>query len=155
MPHKQALIALLVLLTASLALACSDDGSGNNGGDPTLGPTLGAIIEGDTLTAIRVADGASGEFVTDGVFDVRVVGDDVTVDNSHLTVYQLTPEGDGFRTSIVAGSGPGALAEGVTQRPGQLLDFTFDLGQGEYYVLLNTDSLSVWTMTVTGVSGVP
>jgi len=150
MPHKQALLALLVLLAASLALACSDDGD-----DGGASPTMGTSIEGDTLTAVRVGDGISTVFLTDGVFDVRVVGDDVTVDNTRLIVFQLTPEGDGFRTAIVTGSGPKALAEGVTQRPGQILDLTFDIGAGEYYVLLKTESASVWTMTVKGVSGTP
>ena len=97
----------------------------------------------------------SGAFLTDGVFDVRVTGDDVTVDNSRLIVYQSTPQENGFRTAIVTGSGPKAVAEGVTQRPGSILDLTFNIGQGEYYVLLKTDSTSVWTMTVTGVSGLP
>ena len=72
-----------------------------------------------------------------------------------LIVFQLTPQGNGFRTAIVTGSGPKALANGVTQRPGPLLDLTFDIGQGEYYVLLKTESASVWTMTVKGVSGLP
>ena len=124
MPHKQVLAALLVLLAAFVAFACSSDG--DNGG---ASPTLGARLEGDTLTTIRVGDGNSNSFLTDGVFDVRVVGDDVTVDNSRLIVFRLTPEGDGFRTAIVTGSGPKALAEGVTQRPGQILDLTFDIGQ--------------------------
>ena len=141
MPHKQALIILLVLLAASLAFACSDDGTPPDG------------LVGDTLTVSRTGDGVSGAFVTDGVFDVRVVGDNVTVDNSRLIVFQLTPEENGFRTAIVTGSGPKALAEGVTQRPGPVLDLTFDIGQGEYYVLLKTESTSVWTMTVKGVSG--
>ncbi len=148
MRYRPPLITLLVLLAASLAFACSDDGD-----DLGADPTLGASLEGDTLTVSRVGDGVSGAFVTDGVFDVRVVGNDVTVDNSHLIVFQLTPQGNGFRTAIVAGSGPKAVAEGVTQRPGPILDLTFDIGQGEYYVLLKTDSVSVWTMTVKGVSG--
>ena len=136
MPHKQALITLLLLLTASLAFACS-------GGD----------VAADTITVSRTGDGVSGAFLTNGLFDVRVVGDDVTTDNSRLIVYQLTPQGTGFRTAIVTGSGPKAVAEGVTQRPGPVLDLTFDIGQGEYYVLLKTESESIWTMTVKGVSG--
>ncbi len=150
MPHKQALLAFLVLLAASLALACSDDGGSN---DPTATPRAG--ISGDTLTVSRAGNGVSGAFITDGAFDVLVVGDDVTVDNSRLVIFRLTPEGNGFRTAIVTGSGPKALAEGVTQRPGQLLDLTFDIGAGEYYVLLKTESASAWTMTVKGVSGTP
>ena len=54
------------------------------------------------------------------------------------------------------GQGLAASAGGVgAQRPGPVLDLTFDLGQGEYYVLLKTESESLWTMTVKGVSGVP
>ncbi len=150
MPYRTPLLALLLLLALSLALACNSEGD-DGGADPTRG----ASLEGDTLTAIGVGDGISGGFVTDGVFDVRVVGNDVTVDNSRLIVYQLTQEEDGFRTAIVTGSGPKAVAEGVTQRPGPLLDLTFDIGQGEYYVLLKTDSTSPWTMTVKGISGLP
>lgn len=150
MPHKQAFIPLLVFVATFVALAC---GSTTPGPSPT--PALGASIEGDTLTAIRVGDGISNVFLTEGVFDVRVVGNDVTVDNSRLIVFQLTSEGNGFRTAIVTGSGPKAIAEGVTQRPGPILDLTFDIGQGEYYVLLKTESTSVWTMTVKGVSGTP
>ena len=142
MPYRTPLITLLLLLTALLAFACSDDA-----------PQLGLV--GDTITISSTGDGISGSFVTDGVFDVRVVGDNVTVDNSRLIVYQLTQEEDGFRTAIVTGSGPKALAEGVTQRPGSILDLTFNIGQGEYYVLLKTDSANVWTMTVTGVAGLP
>ena len=144
MRYQPPLIALLVILAASLAFACSGDGGTQPDG-----------LVGDTLTVSRTGDGVSGAFVTDGVFDVRVVGDDVTVDNSRLIVYQLTSQENGFRTAIVAGSGPKAVAEGVTQRPGPVLDLTFDIGQGEYYVLLKTDSASVWTMTVKGVSGPP
>ncbi|MCH7484515.1 MAG: hypothetical protein IIA90_05125 [Chloroflexi bacterium] len=144
MSRRTPLLTLLVLLTASLAFACSDDG-----GTQPLG------LVGDTLTVSRTGDGISGSFVTDGVFDVRVVGDDVTVDNSRLIVFRLTPQGNGFRTAIVTGSGPKAVAEGVTQRPGPILDLTFDIGPGEYYVLLKTDSTNVWTMTVKGVSGPP
>ncbi len=141
MRYQPPLIALLVLLAASLAFACSDDATQPDG------------LVGDTLTISHVGDGVSGAFVTDGVFDVRVVGNDVTVENSRLIVFQLTSQGNGSRTAIVAGSGPKAAAEGVTQRPGPILDLTFDIGQGEYYVLLKTDSESVWTMTVKGVSG--
>ena len=154
MPHKQAFIALLVFVVTFVALACGSGGPDTTPG-PSPTPALGAILEGDTLTAIRVGDDVSGAFLTDGVFDVRVVGDDVKTDNSRLIVYQLTPQGSGFRTAIVTGSGPKALAEGVTQRPGPILDLTFDLGQGQYYVLLKTASTSIWTMTVKGVSGVP
>jgi hypothetical protein len=147
MRYRPPLITLLLLLTASLAFACSDDA----GDDPNATQPDGLV--GDTLTVSRTGDGVSGAFVTDGVFDVRVVGDDVTVDNSRLFVFQLTPQENGSRTAIVTGSGPKAVAEGVTQRPGPLLDLTFDIGQGEYYVLLKTDSESVWTMTIKGVSG--
>ncbi len=150
MQYRPPLITLLLLLAASLAFACSDTTPG-----PSPTPALGATIEGDTLTAIRVGDDVSGAFLTDGLFDVRVVGDDVTTDNSRLVVFRLTADGSGFRTAIVTGSGPKALAEGVTQRPGPILDLTFDIGQGEYYVLLKTESPSVWTMTVKGVSGTP
>ena len=150
MRYRTPLLALLLLLASLLAFACTSSGD-----DEGADPTQGASLEGDTLTAIGVGDGLSGAFVTDGVFDVRVVGNDVTVDNSRLIVYQLTQEEDGFRTAIVTGSGPKAVAEGVTQRPGQILDLTFAIGQGEYYVLLKTDSTSVWTMTVIGVSGLP
>ena len=150
MPYRTPLLALLILLASLSALACSSGGD-----DGEADPTQGASIDGDTLTSIGSGDGVSGGFLTDGVFDVRVVGDDVTVDNSRLIVYQLTPQENGFRTAIVTGSGPKAVAEGVTQRPGSILDLTFNIGQGEYYVLLKTDSTSVWTMTVTGVSGLP
>lgn len=150
MQYRTPLIALLVLLTASLALAC---GSGDGGND--TGAAQRASLDGDTLTVSRSGNGVSGAFETDGVFDVRVVGDNITTDNSRLIVFRLTPEGDGFRTSIVTGSGPKALAEGVTQRPGPVLDLTFDIGAGEYYVLLKTESVSAWTMTVKGVAGLP
>ena len=150
MRYRTPLLSLLVLLPASLAFACTSSGD-----DEGANPTQGASLEGDTITVSSTGDGIIGSFVTDGVFGVRVVGNDVTVDNSRLIVYQLTPQGNGFRTSIVTGSGPKAIAEGVTQRPGPILDLTFDIGQGEYYVLLKTDSDSVWTMTVTGVSGLP
>jgi hypothetical protein len=143
MRYRTPLIALLVLLTASLALAC---GSGDGGDDG---------LAGDTITVSRVGDSAVGSFLADGVFAVRVVGDGVTTDNTRLIVFRLTPAGNGFRTAIVTGSGPKALAQGVTQRPGPVLDLTFDLGQGEYYVLLKTESASTWTMTVQGVSGLP
>lgn len=138
MRYQPPLITLLVLLAVSLAFACG------SGGD-----------DGDTITVSSVGDGFSGAFVTDVAFDVRVVGDNVTVDNSRLIVYQLTPHENGFRTAIVTGSGPKAVAEGVTQRPGPILDLTFDIGQGEYYVLLKTDSTNVWTMTVKGVFSPP
>lgn len=151
MRYSPPLIALLVLAAASLAFAC---GSEDGGGGPTPVPTCGASLSGGTLTATCAGDGVSGAFVTDGTFDVRVVGDNITVENARLVVFQLTPLGNGFRTAIVTGSGPKAVAEGVTQRPGPLLDMTFDIGQGEYYVLLKTESPSFWTMTVTGVSGV-
>ncbi len=149
MPYRKPLLALLVLLTASLALACT------SGDDSDANPTQGASLEGDVLTSIGVGDGVSGAFLTEGVFDVRVDGDDVTIDNSRLIVYQLTPIEEGYQTAIVTGSGPKAVAEGVTQRPGPILDMTFAIGEGEYYVLLKTDSPNTWTMTVTGVAGAP
>ncbi len=146
MRYKQALIASFVLIATSLAFACS----GSDGGDPN--PTEGASIEGDTITAIRTGNGVSGSFRADGPFDVRVVGNDVTVDNSQLIVFEVQRGGEGSRTAIVAGSGPKAAREGVTQRPGEILDLTFDIGPGEYYVLLKTESASLWTMTVEGVA---
>ncbi|HEY5640886.1 MAG TPA: hypothetical protein VIW01_12650 [Dehalococcoidia bacterium] len=150
MSHKQALATLLVLLAASLAFAC---GSEDGGDDPDRTQAPG--LSGDTLTVLRVGDSAVGSFLTDGPWDVRVVGNGVTVANSRLIVFRLVPEGNGFRTAILTGSGPKATLEGVTQRPGEILDMTFDIDAGEYYVLLKTDSPNEWTMTVEGIAGVP
>ena len=149
MRYRTPLLILPVLVAASFALACTSDSAD----DP--GASEAASLVGDTLTVSRSGNGVSGAFITDGVFDVRVGGGGVTVDNSRLIVYKLTPQDGGYHTAIVTGSGPKAVAEGVTQRPGSLLDLTFAIGPGEYYVLLKTETTDVWTMTVTGVAGVP
>jgi hypothetical protein len=141
------LAALLAL--ALIAIACGDDGAGG----PTATPA-GGLVDG-VLTVTRQGNAVSGLFTVEGPFDVRVSGDNVTTANSRIFLYNITPSGNGFRTKVVAGSGPKAQGEGITQRPGQTLDLTFDLGPGDYYVLVKTDPANQWTITVTNVAGLP
>jgi hypothetical protein len=140
---------LAALLALTLFAAC--------GGDDTGGPTgapQGGLVDG-TLTVTRQGNAVSGLFTVEGPFDVRVSGDNVTTANSRIILYNITPSGNGFRTKIVAGSGPKAQGEGITQRPGEILDLTFDLGPGDYYVLVKTDPANQWTITISNVAGLP
>jgi hypothetical protein len=137
------LLALPVLALVLLAAACGDDGGSGTG------------LNNGTLTVTRQGNAVSGLFTVSGAFDVRVTGNNVTPDNSRVIVYSVSPVGDGFRTKVVAGSGPKAQGEGITQRPGPVLDLTFDLGPGDYYVLVKTDPANQWTITVTNVVSLP
>jgi hypothetical protein len=148
MRYKTPLLALLVVIAALSAYACS------SGDDDGSSPTLFAQFDGNIFTVKRTGNAISGAFLVSGAFDVVVTSDSVTSDNSRLYVYEIVQEGGGFRTKKVAGSGPKAVAEHTVQRPGPILDLTFDLGPGEYYVHVDTAPENGWTMTVTGVSSV-
>jgi hypothetical protein len=141
-------LALLLLLAAGmLTAACGS----NDGGDGT--PPDG--LSGNTLRKSETGEGVSGAFLVEGAFDVRVEGGGVTPDNSRLRVYRLTPEGAGYITKLVATTAPKASSDEIQIRPGSQIDVRFNLGPGEYYVLVDTAPQNAWTMIVTGVSGVP
>ena len=148
MRTKAPLLAALLVLTA-LALACGGDDSGGGATTPA-----GGLSDG-TLTVTQQGNAISGLFTVEGPFDVRVDGAGVTTENSRIILYNIAPSGNGFRTKIVAGSGPKAAGEGITQRPGAVLDMTFDLGPGDYYVLVKTAPENQWTITVTNVTALP
>ncbi|MEX1194299.1 MAG: hypothetical protein WD904_00645 [Dehalococcoidia bacterium] len=140
--------ALLLLLAVLLFAACgSNDGTGGDASQDGL--------VGDTLRVTRTGEGVSGAFLADGPFDVRIDGDNVTPDNSVIRIYKLTQIGMGYSVELLTRTAPKASIPGVQVRPGNILDVHFDIGPGEYYVLLETAQANEWTMIVTGVSGVP
>lgn len=139
---------LLILAACLLAAAC---GSGDDGGSGNAPDGL----SGDTLRKTDTGEGVSGAFIVEGGFDVRVEGGVVTPDNGRLRVYKLTPEGAGYITKLVALTAPKASSDEIQIRPGSQIDVRFNLGPGEYYVLLDTEPANTWTMVVTGVAGVP
>jgi len=148
MRHVPRSIALLLILAAGLFTAAC--GSGDDGaGTPRDG------LSGNTLRKSETGEGVSGAFLVEGAFDVRIEGGVVTPDNSRLRVYRLTPEGAGYITKLVATTAPKASSDEIQIRPGSQIDVRFNLGPGEYYVLVDTAAENAWTMVVTGVSGVP
>jgi hypothetical protein len=147
MTHVPRLIAALLLLSLGLLAAC---GSGDDTPDT---PPDG--LSGDTLRKTSAGHGVSGSFLVEGGFDVRIEGGVVNPDNGRLLVYRITPEGLGFLTRLVATTAPKASSDEIQIRPGSQIDVRFNLGPGEYYVLIDTAPQNNWTMIVTGISGVP
>jgi hypothetical protein len=145
------LASVFVLAAVLVAAGCGDD--------TASGPTQPADgLVGDTLRKTGTGQGATGAFLVDGQFNVRVDSTTVTPENARLRVYQLTPLGEGYRTRLVglAGNvGPKALSGEIEMLPGGQFDARVNLGPGEFYLVLETAAGNSWTMIVTGVAGVP